>query len=150
MFVDAGALIDPDWLEYAARFMARRPEVAALEGRTLHSAPPATALQRIVSAAQENTEGELQTTGANALFRADAFEAAGGFRGDIVADETADLCIRLRRRGAHVWRSDAAMILVEPQVLSFAEWRRKTRVDGYGYAAGAALHGGPPERFRAD
>jgi hypothetical protein len=106
-------------------------------------------LQRIASRQFEGAEGERQTTGSSALFRADAFEAAGGFRGDIVADETADLCIRLRRRGAHVWRSEEPMILVEPTAASFADWRRKAQQDGFDYAAGAALHGGPPERFRA-
>jgi type II secretory pathway predicted ATPase ExeA len=146
-FVDAGALIDPDWFDYAYRFMGRRPEVAALEGRTVDVAPVASPLQRILN--PEREEGELQATGPNAVFRADAFEAAGGFRGDIVADETADLCIRLRRRGAHVWRSDATMALAEPKALSFAEWRRQARRNGYRYAAGAALHGGPPERYCA-
>lgn len=148
-FIEAGALIDPEWLQHASRFMARRPEVAALEGRTVETAPAKSAFQRIVNRAREAPEGEAQTCGPNAFFRADAFEAAGGFRGDIIADETADLCIRLRRRGAHVWRSEEVMALVEPKPMSFAEWRKRASDDGFLHAAGAALHGGPPERYRA-
>jgi len=146
-FVEAGAVLEPNWLDKAARFMARRPEVAALEGGIVEVSPPKSLFARIVSRMKDQSEGEIQTTGGSAFFRADAFEAAGGFRGDIIADETADLCIRLRRRGAHVWRADATMALVEPAPLSFAEWRRRSAQNGYDYAAGAALHGGPPERF---
>lgn len=148
-FIEAGALIEPDWLDKAAKFMARRPEVAALEGRTLETAPPKSLFERIINQSRDQSEGEIQATGATALFRADAFEAAGGFRGDIIADETSDLCIRLRRRGAHVWRSEAGMALVEPKPVTFAQWRSRSRQTGYDYAAGAALHGGPPERFMA-
>lgn len=148
-FIEAGSLIDPDWLDKAARFMARRPEVAALDGGTLQAAQTKSLFQRIVNEAGDKPEGETQSTGPNALFRADAFEAAGGFRGDIIADATADLCIRLRRRGAHVWRSDAVMALVEPKTMSFGEWRKRAVENGFSYAAGAALHGGPPERYCA-
>lgn len=148
-FLQSGVLVDPDWFNFASRFMARRPEVAALEGRTIETSAPTSVFQRIASRELDAAEGERQTTGPSALFRADAFEAAGGFRGDIVADETADLCIRLRRRGAHVWRSEEPMILIEPAPISAADWRRKAKQDGFNFAAGAALHGGPPERFRA-
>ncbi|MFZ5615842.1 MAG: AAA family ATPase [Pseudomonadota bacterium] len=148
-FIEAGPIIDADWLEKAARFMARRPEVAALEGVTIETAPATSLFRRVADEAGAKPEGEAQSTGPNALFRADAFEAAGGFRGDIIADATADLCIRLRRRGAHVWRSDAAMALVEPAEMSFGEWRRRATANGFAYAAGAALHGGPPERYCA-
>jgi type II secretory pathway predicted ATPase ExeA len=149
MFLQSGVLIDPDWFDFASRFMARRPEVAALEGKTIEAAAPSSIFQRLAGRDFEGSEGERQSTGQSALFRADAFEAAGGFRGDIIADETADLCIRLRRRGAHVWRSEEAMVLVEQRALSFADWRKKAKQNGFDYAAGAALHGGPPERFRA-
>lgn len=148
-FVDAGAIIDPDWLQKAARFMARRPEVAALEGRTIDAAPAKSLYRRIVNQSRDQSEGEIQATGPIALFRADAFEAAGGFRGDIIADETADLCIRLRRRGAHIWRADAAMALVDPAPMTLAQWRERSSDDGFGYAAGVALHGAPPERYMA-
>lgn len=152
-FVDGGAEIDPGWFATAARFMARRPEVAVAEGRTAERAAAASSgSPSIFLGAEEEKpkeEGEVQAAGSTALFRADAFEAAGGFRGDIIADETADLCIRLRRRGAHVWRCEETMAKIPAKDPSFAAWRRRAERDGYAYAAGAALHGGPPERYRA-
>lgn len=147
-FMESGVELETDWLMSAARFMARRPEVAALEGQT---ATRDGDRKRFFAsgAADDAGEGEVQATGSNAFFRADAFEAAGGFRGDIIADETADLCIRLRRRGAHAWRNDFLMAAIPQADASFSAWRERAVEDGFRYAAGAALHGGRPERYRA-
>ncbi|MFN0024850.1 MAG: AAA family ATPase [Parvularculaceae bacterium] len=146
-FLDAGVMLAPGWLDQAEKFMARRPEVAVLEGRLDLQQRGATALDRVSARSREKPAGEVQSAGSNALYRAEAFETVGGFRGDIVADATADLCIRLRRRGAHVWRSEALMASAEPQRLTFKTWRREASRNGFSYAAGAALHGAPPERF---
>lgn len=145
-FAEIGVEIDPKWFPAAARFMTRRPEVAVIEGRIgFHEASAKSFFRR--HAGKPEDDGEVQATGPNAFFRADAFEAAGGFRGDIIADETADLCIRLRRRGAHAWLSEQPMATVHAGEASFSAWRARAIEDGYAYAAGAALHGGPPERY---
>lgn len=135
-FVDAGFVIDPAWLAAAARFMDRRPEVAVVEGRVTDwrgrpMRPPGDGAE------------EAQSTGPAALVRAEAFERAGGFRGDLIVNETADLCIRLRRRGAHVWRLDAVMG-ASPDSVAGGWWTRAVR-RGFEYAHAADLHGAPPE-----
>ena len=147
-FIASDETLDDGWLVFAARFMARRPEVSVLEGRTAYAADVTSIYDRIIERSERVDEGEIQAAGASALFRSDAFEAAGGFRGDIHANETADLCIRLRRRGAHIWRADEVMALRQPPGHSARSWRARAVEVGHDYAAGAALHGGPPERFR--
>ncbi|MDZ7626882.1 MAG: AAA family ATPase [Parvularculaceae bacterium] len=146
-FLEAGAMLAPGWLDHADKFMARRPEVSVLEGRTTLSDHSATVFDRLYVSKSFSPPGEIQAAGPNALYRAESFEQVGGFRGDIVADATADLCIRLRRRGAHVWRTDAAMSVVEPRRLDLRGWRLELKRAGFESAAGAALHGSPPERF---
>ncbi len=148
-FLDCGAMLAPGWLDQAEKFMARRPEVAALEGRTALSTSGATLLDRVSTSISTAPPGEIQAAGPLALFRTDAFELVGGFRTDIDADATADLCIRLRRRGAHIWRSDQPMAFIEPKRLTLKTWRREAARRGFAYAAGAALHGAPPERLNA-
>lgn len=141
-FVDAGFVLDPAWLEAAARFMDRRPEVAVVEGRItdLRGRP----LHPIGEGAEE-----MQAAGSAALVRAEAFESAGGFRGDLVVNETADLCIRLRRRGAHVWRLEAMMGATPDFAAS--DWWKRAAQRGFEYAHGADLHGAPPDLlFRAE
>ncbi|MCB2096050.1 MAG: hypothetical protein KDE05_00330, partial [Parvularculaceae bacterium] len=148
-FVQAGERLDPEWFAYAANLMIRRPEVAALEGVVEFEMTGEESIFNRALGSHGLGDGEIQTTGPTAMFRTDAFEAAGGFRGDIIADETADLCIRLRRRGAHIWRSDEVMARCDEKRLNFQEWRALVRRAGYSYAAGAALHGGSPEKFCA-
>ncbi len=146
-FLGAGVTLAPGWLEQAERFMARRPEVAVLEGLTTVAENGATLFDRVSAALRSAPAGEIQTAGPNAFFRAEAFEKVGGFRADIEADAVADICLRLRRRGAHVWRSEAPMAEIETRRLTFTGFRREAAQRGYAYAAGAALHGAPPERF---
>ncbi|MCB2113629.1 MAG: AAA family ATPase [Parvularculaceae bacterium] len=148
-FVQAGQRLKPGWFADASSLMMRRPEVAALEGRVDLLPDSSRTIFNHALEKRAASDGEIQATGPTAIFRTDAFEAAGGFRGDIVADETADLCIRLRRRGAHVWRSESAMASCEERRVSFADWRARARARGYEFAAGAALHGGSPERYCA-
>jgi type II secretory pathway predicted ATPase ExeA len=147
-FVASSETLDEGWLAFAARFMARRPEVSVLEGRIEYAPQPSSPYDRLIERSERVEEGEIQAAGATVLFRADAFEAAGGFRGDIHANETADLCIRLRRRGAHIWRADEVMAHRRPLGLNPKSWRARAIEVGHDYAAGAALHGGAPERFR--
>lgn len=137
-FVEAGFVLDPAWLAAARRFMDRRPEVAVLEG--LAGEPG----RRPAGAAES---GEVQITGPTAFVRAAAFESAGGFRGDLIVNETADLCIRLRRRGAHIWRLDAPMGVRGQAPAKTGDWWARAARRGFDYAHGADLHGAPPEEL---
>lgn len=138
-FLEAGAKLDPQWIDFALKFMERRPEVAVVEGRG--EAPPLAPLSAIIAP----PPGETQTVGGSFLVRAEAFEAAGGFRGDLQANEIADLCIRMRRRGAHVWRIEERMCVRPP--FDNSTWWRDAEGAGYAYAHGYRLHGAPPERL---
>jgi len=119
-----------------------------VEGETFE-ADGARLTTRLRDINRADDDGEIMTTGRTMLVRADAFEAAGGFRGDLMTEETADVCIRLRKRGAHVWRIDTPMACVPPPFRALAGWYAQSVRDGRDYAVGAALHGGPPERYRA-
>lgn len=142
-FVDAGFVLDPGWIETATRFMERRPEVALCEGgvvdvdgRPVSRSPLGTA-----------EPGEAQITGACAFVRASSFESAGGFRGDLIVNEMVDLCVRLRRRGAHLWRVDALMGVQHATPEERKGWWGSAVRRGFEYAHGADLHGAPPEQL---
>lgn len=132
-FLEEDAALDPLWLETAVRFMERRPEVAVVAGA-----------DGVAAAAPDKNGAEVQSVGRSFLIRTDAFEAAGGFRGDLVVNETPDLCIRLRRRGAHVWLLPDRMATLAPRS---GTWWSKAAEDGFVQAHGVRLHGGPPERL---
>jgi general secretion pathway protein A len=146
-FVDAQTALDPDWITTAEKFMARRPEVSIVTG-TIRP-PPGLKISAAPMGARDHgdDEGEIQCVfGGSALMRVESFEAAGGFRGDLLTAETVDLCIRLRRRGARIWRLGEGMALCEPAPKS-GGWWAQGRQRGFDNAYCASLHGGPPERI---
>ncbi|MEQ1929484.1 MAG: AAA family ATPase [Parvularculaceae bacterium] len=146
-FIDSDVALDPQWLSAAAKFMDRRPEVAAIEGKIRFENEASSVFARMAAIDANGESGETDTVGANLFVRADAFEGAGGFRGDLMVNETRDLCIRLRRRGAHIWRLDADMGIAGARSGGLAaHWESAVR-RGFEFAHGAALHGAAPDRL---
>lgn len=147
-FVDADCALDPDWIANAEKFMNRRPEVSVAQGlqRT-----PKGALVQDSSASGVNKNGPVGeipvAAGASALMRVEAFEAVGGFRGDLPACETEDLCVRQRRRGAHVWLLELDMLKRDTRRSARGGWWKRQSRKGYEAAFLASIHGGPPERL---
>jgi hypothetical protein len=80
------------------------------------------------------------------MMRANAVEAVGGYRDDLIAGEEPELCVRLRAAGWHIWRLDNEMALHDAAMTRFGQWWRRTLRGGYAFAQGAYLHGAPPER----
>jgi general secretion pathway protein A len=147
-FLEADCALDPDWIVTAEKFMNRRAEVAIVEGHLRPAPGKSLAHVTIADLKRREIDGELQTTiGGSALMRTDQFEAVGGFRGDLLAAETADLCIRLRRRGGHIWRLEGAMLICNPTRRARKGWWSLAVKRGYLNAYAASLHGGPPERL---
>lgn len=143
-FLDAGSALDPDWLGAAERFMTRRPEVTIVEGRVKRRDGADAKFSTLAQQRKSETPGEIVSVNSIAsLVRADAFEAAGGFRGDLLSCEIDDLCIRQRRRGAHIWRLESPMMISEPKRPG---WWRRSVLRGFDNAYAMSLHGGPPER----
>lgn len=147
-FLEADFQLDPNWFEAAAAFMRRRPEVSIIDGHQSVRLSDKSVLNRIAEISREKATGELQVLGGSAFMRAAAFEEVGGFRGDIAANDTEDLCLRLRRRGHHIWCIDDAMGQINLPQLRLKDWWANAKRCGYEYAHGKSLHGSPPERFR--
>lgn len=147
-FLSPDATLDPDWLREASRFLDRRPEVVVVSGMVDDESASSGSMSRLKVRALNKPSGEIETSRSMALVRADAFEAAGGFRGDLHGLEMDDLCIRLRRRGFHVWMLGARMARHGIRIKGLGDWLSEARADGYYYARSAALHGAGPEKFR--
>lgn len=145
-FLDAGAALDPDWLAAAENFMERRPEVAVIDGRMRDAKGGPLASRTLAEQRLREASGEVVSVADSGAFvRAEAFEAAGGFRGDLLSCEIDDLCIRQRRRGAHAWRLDADMAIVKER--RQRGWWRQSVLRGFDNAYAMSLHGGPPDRY---
>lgn len=133
-FLDGDCLLQPDWLAAASDFLNERPEVAAVCGRRFEAHPNATFYNRLIDLEWNTPVGEADACGGDALMRVTALREAGSFRGDLLAGEEPELCTRLKKAGHHIWRLDASMTEHDAAIHSFAEWWRRARRGGIGYA----------------
>lgn len=145
-FIDGDCTLHPGWLPLAAGFMQDNPTVGVACGRRREIAPDASVYNRLIDAEWDTPVGQARSCGGDALMRAGAFAAVGGFTPTLIAGEEPELCVRLRGAGWQVWRLDAEMTRHDAAITRFGQWWRRTRRAGHAFAEGAAIHGAPPER----
>jgi GT2 family glycosyltransferase len=108
-FIDGDCMLAQGWLDAAIAFMKQRNDVAVVSGRLRERRPTASVYNQLCDFEWDTPIGEAVACGGNALVRADAFEAAGGFKPQMIAGEEPELCLRLRERGWRIWRLEAEM-----------------------------------------
>jgi glycosyltransferase involved in cell wall biosynthesis len=145
-FVDGDCEVVAGWMTQAAAFLCAQHEVAVVCGRRRERFPDRSVFNRLCDLEWDTPCGEAKACGGDALMRRDAFDAAGGFRDDLIAGEEPELCVRLRAAGSRIWRLDAEMTLHDAAITRFGQWWKRTLRGGYAFAEGSLLHGAPPER----
>jgi GT2 family glycosyltransferase len=144
-FVDGDCRVAEGWLEAAVSTLASDPTLAVVCGRRRETNPGASVYNRLCDMEWDTPVGPARSCGGDAMMRAEAFERAGGFNPAVIAGEEPELCIRLRAAGWGIRRIDGEMTRHDAAMTRFSQWWRRNVRTGYGYALGAAMHGGPPE-----
>jgi GT2 family glycosyltransferase len=145
-FIDGDCTLGPGWLATAIAFLDATPAAAVVCGRRRERHPEASVYNRLCDREWTTPIGQARACGGDALMRRVAFEAAGGFRDDLIAGEEPELCVRLRAAGWQVWRIDAEMTLHDAAMTRFGQWWKRVRRGGFAAAEGVALHGQGPDR----
>jgi GT2 family glycosyltransferase len=145
-FVDGDCEVDKGWIKTAVGFLNANREVAVVCGRRRERFPSRSIYNRLCDAEWNTPIGKTKACGGDAMMRVDAFERIGGFREDLIAGEEPELCVRLRAAGWQIWRLDSEMTLHDANITQLRQWGRRNVRSGYAFAAGANLHGAPPER----
>lgn len=140
-FVDGDCIVDPDWVETAARFLKDHPQAAAACGRRREAHPDASFYNRVIDREWDTPVGQADSCGGDALVRVAAFDSVGGFRSDLVAGEEPEFCSRLRAAGWQIWRLNAAMTEHDARIYSLGQWMRRAMRSGFGYAQNSRLYG---------
>jgi GT2 family glycosyltransferase len=148
MFVDGDCEIADGWLAKALEFLEQRSDVAAACGRLRERHPEQSIYNTLCDIEWDTAVGETTECGGNAVVRSTAFEAAGGYRADLIAGEEPELCVRLRAAGWRIWRLDAEMAVHDASITRFGQWWKRSARTGYAFAQGAWLHGAGPQRHR--
>jgi len=145
-FVDGDCTLSPQWLDGALRYLHEHQGVCAVFGRRRERAPDKTVFNFLCDVEWDVPVGPARAFGGDVLIRRDAFVQSGGYRAGLIAGEEPELCVRLRAAGWTITRLPLEMTLHDADITTFTQWWRRHQRSGFAFAAGAALHGAPPER----
>lgn len=147
-FIDGDCEIAPGWIDAALTRLRSDPGLAAVAGRRHERAPGASIFNRLCDMEWNTPVGPADAVGGDAVYRAAAFHAAGGFNPSLIAGEEPELCLRLRRAGWRIERLDQNMALHDAAMTRWGQWRRRTMRGGWATEEGFAMHGDGPEGYR--
>jgi GT2 family glycosyltransferase len=145
-FVDGDCETVPGWLEAATEFLKDHPDHAVVCGRRRERHPERSVYNRLCDKEWDTPIGDALSCGGDAMMRATALQAVGGYRDSLIAGEEPELCVRLRKAGWRIHRLDQEMTLHDAAMIRFSQWWKRTVRSGHAFAEGAWLHGAPPER----
>jgi hypothetical protein len=145
-FVDGDCEVVAGWLERGRAALVADDGLAVVAGRRRERFPESSIYNRLCDLEWDTPVGPAKACGGDALVRAAALSAVGGYDPSVIAGEEPELCVRLRGAGWRIERLDAEMTLHDAAMTRFGQWWRRTLRAGHAYAEGAHRHGRPPER----
>jgi GT2 family glycosyltransferase len=145
-FVDGDCEVVTGWLERAHARLQERPDLGVVCGRRRERFPERSPYNRLCDVEWDTPIGDAAACGGDAMMRAQALRAVGGFRPDLIAGEEPELCVRLRLAAWRIERLDAEMTLHDADIKHFSQWWKRAVRAGHAFAEGAFLHGAPPTR----
>lgn len=134
MFVDGDCEIETGWLGVAADFLAEQADFAVVCGRRRERHPEASFYNALADYEWSTPAGETESCGGDAMMRASAYRAVGGFDARMIAGEEPELCSRLRAAKWRIMRLDAPMTIHDAATFHFGQWWRRGVRSGFGYA----------------
>jgi GT2 family glycosyltransferase len=144
-FIDADCELIPGWTEEAISFLEPRRDISSVCGILRERHPERSVYNWLCDQEWNGPVGEIRSCAGNAIHRASALKAVGGYREDVIAAEEDELCVRLRAANWRIWRIDKTMALHDASMTRFGQWFRRTLRAGYAFAQGSHLHGKAPE-----
>jgi GT2 family glycosyltransferase len=147
-FIDGDCELQPGWVDRALEYLQSHSRAAVVCGRRRERYPELTAYNRLCDIEWDTPIGVADSCGGDALIRLEAFTAAGGFDGDMIAGEEPDMCFRMRRLGWDIVRLDAEMTLHDAAMTHFSQWWQRSVRSGYATAEAYRRRGQYEQRLR--
>jgi glycosyltransferase involved in cell wall biosynthesis len=145
-FVDGDCELVNEWPETAISFLQSHVDVAAVSGRRRERYPDRSVYNKLCDREWDGPVGETSAFGGDVMLRTSSFQTVNGYLETLIAGEEPELAVRLRRAGWRIWRLGTEMTIHDAAMLHFRQWWHRNVRSGYAFAAGAYLHGAPPER----
>ncbi|MCB1367286.1 MAG: glycosyltransferase [Rhodobacteraceae bacterium] len=146
-FVDGDCAVEPGWIAAGRTALVDDPKLGLVTGWRSEVAPGDSIYNALCDFEWHRPAGDIQTCGGDMMVRCTAFNAAGGFRADVIAAEDDEFCARLGHAGWKLRRLPLAMTRHDAAMSRFSEWWRRAIRSGHGFAQVGHLH---PHWFRAE
>ncbi len=146
-FIDGDCELDENWIHASLKVLEEDRRVAVVCGRRREMAPRETPYNLLCDMEWNTPIGETVACGGDALMRVTSVEEVGGYDETLIAGEEPEMCLRLRRLGHRIWRTDSEMTRHDAQITKFSQWWRRNVRAGYAYAEGYHRYGKQPEKL---
>jgi len=133
-FIDGDCVLQPGWLTAAREVLQTQSEVVAVCGRRRETRTRESFYSRLIDIDWDIPPGEVPYFGGDALCRAAAIDAVGGWSGELIAGEEPDLSFRLRAAGGQVWRLAREATLHDVMMSRLGQFWRRAERSGFAYA----------------
>jgi glycosyltransferase involved in cell wall biosynthesis len=138
-FVDGDSIVNPMWTRHATEFLDNHPDYGGVAGY-LNEAHYSLKGERIGGASNVYDQdlnqpfSDFPVLGGSALYRRQALEQVGTFNPHLPTGEEAELCLRLRRAGWKLARTNVHMATKNTENRkTFREITRRVRTSFYDY-----------------
>ncbi|MFY9341195.1 MAG: glycosyltransferase family 2 protein, partial [Planctomycetota bacterium] len=148
-FVDGDCEVEAGWLDTALRELRAQCDVAVVFGRRRERERSASRYNRLCDLEWDVPTGDVLSCGGDALMRADAVRACGGYDANRIAGEEPELCLRLRAAGWRIRCVAVPMTVHDAAMHRFGQWWSRALRAGYVEAEGLAAHGWSYPRRRS-
>lgn len=146
-FVDGDCQLDKEWIGVARAFLLINENAALAFGRRRERYPERSVYNALCDSEWNGAPGQVQECGGDILIRAGLLRQTGGYRGDLIAGEEPELCVRLRESGWGVWRLESEMTRHDANIDRFVQWWRRSVRSGHAFAEVSSLHRKSPYRI---
>lgn len=146
-FVDGDCAVEPGWIAAGRAALIDNPGLGLVTGWRSEIAPGDSIYNALCDFEWQRPAGEIRTCGGDMMVRSAAYQAAGGFRADVIAAEDDEFCARLGLAGWKLRRLPVAMTRHDAAMSRFSEWWQRAIRSGHGFAQVGHLH---PHWFRAE
>ncbi|MDH5675432.1 MAG: glycosyltransferase family 2 protein [Myxococcales bacterium] len=133
-FLDGDTELVDGWLTLASTYLEQHPDVGVVAGRLRERCRERNAFHRLADMEFDVPAGEVEAVGGIAMYRARAFDQAGGFDPNVVSGEERELHRRIAQLGYRVVRLNDTMALHDINMTHIGQWWRRAKRSGRTYA----------------
>lgn len=139
-FIDGDCSVVEGWLEAGLSALRDDDTLGLVTGWRAELFPSASVYNALCHHEWRRPAGLIHTCGGDMMVRTAAYDAAGGWRAEVIAAEDDEFCQRLRKSGWALKRLPVEMTQHDAAMTRFGQWWRRAVRSGHGFAQVGDIH----------